>query len=66
MGVGLGVLLCAGCVKFAGFCTLKWRFWVLVEKGVKIRRFGVVGAVLDVDPGLEVETGRGGVGRRRN
>ena len=33
---------------------------------VKIRRFGVVGAVLAVDPGLIVETGPGGVGRRQN
>ena len=37
-----------------------------MEKGVKIRRFGGVGAVLGVDPGLVVETGPGGVGRRQN
>ena len=42
---------------FAGFCSPKWLFWVFVEKGVKIHRFGIVGAVLTVDPGLVVEMG---------
>ena len=37
-----------------------------MEKGVKIRRFGVVGRVLAVDPGLVIETGPGGVGRLQN
>ena len=37
-----------------------------VEKGVKIRRSGVVGEVLALNPGLAVETDPGGVGRRWN
>ena len=61
-----GVLICVGCVTFAGFCASKWLFWVVVEKDVKIRRSGVVGEVLAVNPGLAVETGPGGVGRRWN
>ena len=61
-----GVLICVGCVLFAGFCTPKWLVWVFVLKGVKICRLGVVGAVLTVDPGLALETGPGGVGTRQN
>ena len=37
-----------------------------LEKGVKIHRFGGVGALLAVDPRLAVETGPGGVGRHPN
>ena len=55
-----GFLICVGCVLFAGVCNLKWLFWVLVEKG------GVVGGTLAMDPGLAVEIGPGGVGRRQN
>ena len=62
--MGLGVLLCVGCVIFAGLCTPEWLFWVFVKKDVKSCLFGVVGAVLIVDP--RVETGPGGVGRRQN
>ena len=47
-----GVLICVGRVLFAGLYTPKWLFWVFVEKGAKIRRFGVVGAVPAVDSGL--------------
>ena len=39
---------------------------VFVETVVKICRFGVIGAVLTVDPRLVVGTGPGGVGRRQN
>ena len=60
------VLICVGCVPFAGFCTPKWLYWVCVETSMKIRRFGVVGEALAVNPGLAVETGPGGVGRRWN
>ena len=61
-----GVLTCVGGVLFAGVCTPKWLFWVFVENGVKIRRFGGVGAVLAVDPELVVKAGPGGVGRHQN
>ena len=50
---------------FAGCCALKCLVWVFVENGVTNRLFGVVGVVLSVDPGLVVETGPGGVGRRQ-
>ena len=53
-----GVLICAGCVISAGVCTPEWPFWVFVEKGVDIRRLGVVGAVLTLDPRLVIETGQ--------
>ena len=61
-----GVLTCVGCVIFAGSCTPNWLVWVFVEAGVKIRRFGVVGAMVTVDPVLVVDTAPGGVGRRQN
>ena len=64
--MGMGVLICVGRVQFARVCTPEWPLWVFVEKGVKIRRFGVAGAVLAVDPGLMVETGPGGAGRLHN
>ena len=61
-----GILICVCRMIFAGCCTAKWLIWAFVEKAVKLRRFGVVGAVLAMDPGLLVETGPGGVGRRHN
>ena len=36
------------------------------ETIVNIRRFGVVGAVLAVDPGLVFEAGSGSAGQRQN
>ena len=66
MGVDLGGSeLCQLC-DVCRVCTLKRLLWVCVEKDVKIRRSGVVGEVLAVNPGLAVETWPGGVGRRWN
>ena len=59
-----GVLICVGCGIVAGFCAPKWLVWAFVERGVKLRCSGVVGEVLAVNPGLAVETGPGGMGRR--
>ena len=64
--MGLGVVICVGSVIFEKAYTFKWLLWGFVEKGMKIRCFGGVGAVLAVDPGLAVETGPDGVGRRQN
>ena len=64
--MGLGVLICVGRVIFAGLYTSKWLLLGFMERGVKIRRFGGVGAVLAVDPGLVIETGPGGERRRQN
>ena len=61
-----GVLICVRCAVFAEVCISKWLFRVVVEKGVKFSRFGVVGEVLVVNPGLAVEAGPGGVERRWN
>ena len=61
-----GALICIARVIFAEPFTYKWIVWGFVEKSVNIRRFEGVGAVLAVDPGLVVETGPGGVGRRQS